>query len=165
MTYLWQKCKHLPNPRWFIPAVIGIMIFFLMICVARGETMDLTKAVIHHSASGDVSATEIDRWHKQNTYVAKDGTIKHWSGIGYHWVIRENGDIEKGRLMTKQGAHAKGRNHYVGICLTGHDKFTAQQYASLIRLLQSLRIKHIEPHHEECPGPGLDLDYIRRIIK
>ena len=113
--------------------------------------MDLTKAVIHHSASGDVSAAEIDRWHKE----------KGWDGIGYHWLIRENGDIEKGRLMTKQGAHAKGRNHYVGICLTGYDKFTAQQVAALIRLLQTFKIKHIESHHSACPGPGFDMEYVR----
>ena len=145
------KKEMLAMAKWFIPVVIGIMVFFLMICVARGETMDLTKAVIHHSASGDVSVKEIDRWHKE----------RGWDGIGYHWLIRENGDIEKGRLMTKQGAHAKGRNHYIGICLTGYDKFTAQQVAALIRLLQTFKIKHIESHHEECPGPGLDMEYVR----
>jgi len=117
--------------------------------------MDLTKAVIHHTASRDVSAAEIDRWHRE----------KGWDGCGYHFVIRENGDVEKGRLLIKEGAHAKGRNHYVGICLTGYDKFTAQQVAALVRLLQELKIKHIETHHEKCPSSGLDMDYIRRMIK
>lgn len=122
--------------------------------------MDLTKAVIHHSASHDVSVKEIDRWHRERGF----------DEIGYNFLIRENGDVEKGRAITKQGAHALtgkpySRNHYVGICLTGYDKFTAQQVAALVRLLQELKIKHIETHHEKCPSSGLDMDYIRRMIK
>lgn len=155
MTYLWQKCKYLPNPKWFIPVVIGLLIFFSIICIAEGGTMDTSRAVIHHTASVDVSIETVRTWH-----VVENG----WNDVGYHFLIRENGDVEKGRALNKNGAHAKGRNHYVGICLTGNDRFTAQQVVALVRLLQTLKIKHIETHHEKCPGPGFDMAYIRRKI-
>jgi len=113
--------------------------------------MDLSRAVIHHSASADVSAKTIDTWHK----------ARGFDGIGYHFVIRTDGSIEKGRNINKIGAHSKGRNNLVGICLTGNDKFTEAQKKSLISLLNQLRISNIERHHEECPGKGLNLDYIR----
>lgn len=122
---------------------------------ARAEGIDMTSAVIHHSASPDVSAKTIDRWHKE----------RGWSGIGYHFVIRANGTIEKGRPLNKIGAHAKGRNNYVGICLTGYNHFTKAQVKSLITLLNDLGINHIEAHHQQCPGPGLDMQYVKNHIK
>ena len=60
---------------------------------ARSKT-DLI--VLHHSASADVSAAEIHGWHR----------AKGWAGIGYHFVIRKNGSIERGRPQEMIGAHA-----------------------------------------------------------
>lgn len=131
--------------------VLICLLFFTT--VAQAE-VDTSRAVIHHSASSDVSASTINQWHKQ----------RGWDGIGYHFVIRSNGTIEKGRPLTKVGAHAKGRNHYIGICLTGYNTFTKAQIKSLITLLNDLDVKQIERHHEECPGKGLDLNYIRTHI-
>lgn len=113
------------------------------------------KAVIHHTASHDVTVKEIDRWHKE----------KGWDGIGYHFVIRADGEVCEGRKLKKIGAHAKGRNHYVGIALTGYDIFTPAQIKSLITLLIELDITHIESHHKQCPGPGLDMNMIRKEIR
>lgn len=70
--------------------------------------------VIHCSATPpdmNIGADEIHRWH------VKD---RGWSDIGYHHVIRRNGVLEKGRSLTRSGAHAKGHNKdSVGICLVG----------------------------------------------
>lgn len=115
---------------------------------AHAASMDYTRAVIHHTASPDVSAKVIDRWHKE----------RGWSSIGYHFVIRADGSVEKGRELWKQGAHAKGRNNYIGIALTGYDKFTPAQINSLRRLILKLKIQRFERHHAQCPGPGLDLE-------
>ena len=52
--------------------------------------------VLHHSASRDVPAAEIHGWH----------LARGWAGIGYHFVIRKNGNIEQGRPMQMIGAHA-----------------------------------------------------------
>lgn len=118
------------------------------------KSIDLSKAVIHHTASHDVSAETIDKWHKE----------RGWDGIGYHFVIRKDGTIEEGRNINKIGAHAKGRNNYIGIALTGYDKFTEEQKLSLIQLLLDLKVTHIERHHEECPGNGLNIEKIQKLI-
>lgn len=138
--------------RWWILLVIPtLLLIFLNIRRAQARPVDTSKAVIHHTASHDVSASTIDQWHKE----------RGWDGIGYHFVIRKNGSIHKGRPLTKLGAHAKGRNHYVGIALTGFDDFTQAQKDSLTRLIRDLGIRHIEPHHEKCPGPGLAGIYVK----
>jgi len=131
---------------------LAIILLILFTGLARGAEVDTTKAVIHHTASFDVSANTIDRWHK----------ARGWDEIGYHFVIRANGDIEEGRPLTKKGAHAKGRNHYVGIALTGFNDFTAMQIKSLRGLLIQLGVRKVERHHENCPGSGLNLELIQK---
>jgi len=127
----------------------------LLCCNLVYAKVDTTKAVIHHTASHDASVAEIDRWHKE----------RGWDCIGYHFVIRKDGTIEEGRTLEKNGAHAKGRNHYVGIALTGYDTFTVDQINSLKTLLKRLGITHIEGHHENCPGPGIDLEQIQKEVQ
>jgi len=129
---------------------ILILILLLLITPLAYPQMQLDKAVIHHTDSHDVSVKEIDKWHRQ----------RGWDCIGYHFVIRKNGSIEKGRPLWKKGAHAKGRNEYIGIALTGYNNFTNKQITSLKRLLIKYNIKHIENHHQNCPGKGLNLDKI-----
>ena len=134
--------------------IISILLIGILLCQglfvnsASASEVDTAKAVIHHTASGDVSAATIDEWHK----------ARGWDGIGYHFIIRASGKVEKGRSITKKGAHAKGRNHWVGIALTGYDTFTMAQIDALKKLLSRLRITKIERHHENCPGPGIDMD-------
>jgi hypothetical protein len=128
---------------------------FIFIKEAHACDVDQTKAVIHHTASHDVSAATIDDWHKE----------RGWDGIGYHYVIRKDGTIEEGRDSCKIGAHAKGRNNYLGIVLTGYDVFTSKQIKTLKSLLLRIGVTHIEGHHEHCPGEGLNLNEIQRSLK
>ena len=114
--------------------------------------MEWSGIVIHHTASPDVSWREIDRWHRE----------RGWSGIGYHFLIRENGFIELGRNIDTQGAHARGKNDtHIGIAYTGEGNErppTLTQISSLCFLVGGLMNKYgiawenIEGHHEECPG-------------
>jgi N-acetyl-anhydromuramyl-L-alanine amidase AmpD len=61
--------------------------------------------------SMDIGVAEIRRWH-----VGENG----WSDIGYHYVIRRNGELEAGRPVGSVGAHAKGHNTgSIGVCLVG----------------------------------------------
>ena len=110
--------------------------------------LDLKKAVVHHTASHDVGAKVIDKWHKE----------RGWWGVGYHFVIRKDGRIENGRPLTMLGAHARSRNNWVGIALTGRDTFTNAQVESLRALLEDMGIERVERHHQECPGDGLELE-------
>ena len=81
----------------------------------RSATRDITEVVVHwtaHFINQDIGAEEIHGQHKQ----------QGWNGIGYHYVIRKDGTIERGRPINKQGAHAKanGHNEYsIGIGFVG----------------------------------------------
>lgn len=63
--------------------------------------------------------------------------------IGYHFVITKDGGIHIGRPIAVQGAHAKGFNkHSIGICLTGKEEFSYQQFESLRKLCDNLVKQH-----------------------
>jgi len=103
---------------------------------------EINKVVVHCSAtkqSMDIGAEDIRGWHKS----------KGWDDIGYHYVIRRNGVVEKGRDVSIAGAHAKGHNfNSIGICLVGgidndskaDDNYTLKQYNALIQLISFLEI-------------------------
>lgn len=90
--------------------------------------------IIHCSASphrGD-TAEDVHRWHKE----------KGWDGIGYHYVITEDGTIEAGRPLYWQGSHCRGYNDESwGICLLGEDMFTDVQITKLKALVNKLKQK------------------------
>lgn len=123
---------------------------------SRVEAQEWVGVVIHHSASPEwTTAKDINRWHKERGF----------DEIGYNFVIKSDGQIERGRDLSKPGAHAlnpapsRNRTH-IGICLTGYNNFTKEQYASLRKLLRELGSRYpdlvIERHHEECPGSGFE---------
>ena len=98
--------------------------------------------VIHGSATpatADIGAADIDRWHRERGYFS----------IGYHFVIRRDGTIERGRPLDQPGAHARSYNHRsIGICLVGgvaadkktpENNFTEAQMESLEALLRELK--------------------------
>lgn len=73
----------------------------------------ITAIVIHCSATKegkDFGAEDIDRWHRDRGF----------NGIGYHFVVRLDGTIETGRLLSLAGAHTTGHNqNTIGICYIG----------------------------------------------
>lgn len=100
--------------------------------------------VVHCSATKpdmDIGASEIREWHKDRGF--KD--------IGYHFVIRRSGTIERGREESESGAHVEGWNGVsIGICLVGGmnpdgssgANYTMQQYNALKSLLCILLKKY-----------------------
>lgn len=122
----------------------------------------ITKVIIHCAAtkpSMDIGASDIKKWHLD----------RGWKDIGYHYVIRRNGDIENGIAVALAGSHTKGHNaNSIGICLVGgiNDKgepesnFTKAQWATLERLVRVLKVDfpHATVHgHREfaakaCPS-------------
>lgn len=115
----------------------------------------ITKIVVHCSDSpqgrGD-DATSIHRWHKE----------RGWSGIGYHYVITEDGVRQAGRPHYWEGAHVRGHNDgSLGVCLIGRKKFTKVQKAELYSLLVELCKQYpraivyghrdLDPN-KDCPG-------------
>lgn len=104
---------------------------------------DTKTFVIHCSdtkADQDIGVDEIRAWHIKE---------RGWSDIGYHFVIRRNGTVWRGRPLTAIGAAVKGYNYEtVSICLVGGDKadgshettggFAAVQIEALEQLLHYL---------------------------
>lgn len=101
--------------------------------------------VIHCSATRgvqDIGAADIRRWHK----------AQGWSDIGYAYVIRRDGRVEKGRADDEVGSHVKNHNHNsLGVCLVGGldnktwkpvNNFTPAQWTSLEQLVRRLTIKY-----------------------
>lgn len=106
----------------------------------------IDKLIVHCSytpPSMDIGADTIRDWH-----VNGEG----WRDIGYHYVIRRDGAVERGRQDAVAGAHTYGHNaDSLGVCLVGgkselEDKpetnFTGAQYAALSGLIRSLRSQH-----------------------
>ena len=101
----------------------------------------ITLIIIHCSAVRPDQASPaeaIDRWHRQ----------RGWQGIGYHYVVRRSGQIERGRPEEAVGAHCQGHNrHSIGICYEGGldirgqpaDTRTREQRAAMHALLRELK--------------------------
>lgn len=124
--------------------------------------MNVKEIIIHCSATregGDFRAKDIDYWHKQRGFRC----------IGYHYVIRLNGEIEKGRSEDQIGAHCINHNSIsIGVCYIGglaadgktpKDTRTPLQKFAMKKLLKELKSRYpqatIHGHREfaakACP--------------
>ena len=125
----------------------------------------ITLIIVHCGAvrpDQTSSAAQIDSWHRKDN---------HWKfGIGYHYVIRRNGEIEEGRPEWMVGAHCLHHNsHSIGVCYEGGydargqpaDTRTAEQKQAMRTLLEQLHQRYpralIVGHHDlnpqkDCPG-------------
>lgn len=57
-----------------------------------------------------IGVEQIDQWHRQ----------QGWNGCGYHYVVRTDGTVERGRDIAQPGAHCYGHNaESIGICYVG----------------------------------------------
>lgn len=119
--------------------------------------------VLHHTGGNDIdaSAEQIHDWHLNNG----------WAGIGYHFVIRKDGTIERGRPEWAIGSHAYGENdHTIGIHLSGdflQAVPTSEQVEKCAMLIAALNAdygipidrEHVVGHGElmatDCPGVNL----------
>ena len=113
-----------------------------------------TRIILHHAAATTCGASTIHQWHKN----------QGWSGIGYHFVVRKNGTIERGRPEHTQGAHASGSNFdSIGICFEGNfdvETMGAAQKNAGIELIKYLKNKYgiskVYGHRDVmatgCPG-------------
>jgi len=129
------------------------------------------RVIIHHSASGDVSAATIHQWHLDRTTNGRP-----WLGIGYNYVIRRNGNVETGRPVDTVGAHAgaTANGDSIGICVVGnfeHERPTDEQYKALGQLDQEVIAPKYgklvyEGHNKymatSCPGRHFDFVRLER---
>lgn len=109
--------------------------------------MEIDKIVVHCSDSphrGD-TAENVHLWHLE----------RGWSGIGYHYVIQEDGRLEVGRPHYWMGSHVRGHNkNSLGVMLFGISEFTPVQFETLLELVRYL--KHLYPKAEVLGHSDLD---------
>ena len=121
----------------------------------------INKIFVHHSASSqNTTRDQIDIWHKN----------REWDGVGYHYVIENDGSIMMGRPFAKVGAHVKGHNrNSIGVCVVGNYMddlaMTSGQEQSLVVVLHGLLTQfdldanevygHRELGETLCPGKHL----------
>ncbi|MGI6226490.1 MAG: N-acetylmuramoyl-L-alanine amidase [Peptococcales bacterium] len=125
--------------------------------------------VIHHSATKGGDAFSFARYHVNTN---------DWPGVGYHYVILEDGTIQWCNDLEISSYHVKNYNNYsLGICLVGD--FTTEilrvvQKEALKELVRSLldrfnlSIDKVVGHNELNSGatkcPALDMDALREYL-
>jgi len=139
--------------------------------MANLRKQDIKQIIIHHTAAAvDQSAANINNFHINN---------RGWAGIGYHFLVRHDGTIEKGRPLTKQGVHTSGQNHNsIGVCLTGNFSTEdalkrPEQFDAAIGLVAWLLYwlnrqvplnRHRDHNRTECPGNNFPWETLKERV-
>ena len=117
--------------------------------------------VLHHMAANG-SADDVHRAHLANG----------WAGIGYHFFVRKDGRVYRGRPITKVGAHTQGYNSQsVGVCFEGNFEVESMSNAQLqsgrelvAYLRQMYPLAQLKKHGSfsftACPGKNFPFDAI-----
>lgn len=112
------------------------------------------EIILHHAEAKSASVEEVNRWHLE----------RGWTGIGYHFYIRKDGRIYRGRPEWAVGAHAQGHNsRSVGICVEGAymtETMPKAQFDALVGLVREEMAKypgakvlrHRDVNSTDCPG-------------
>jgi len=134
--------------------------------LVKGNMRKTTDYIfIHCSATRPsmdwVDAEEIDKWHRERGFFC----------IGYTWVIKRDGTLEKGRDLYDPTASQRGyNNNAISICMVGgvteddikiaEDNYTPEQWSQLKDLLVEMKevfpkakiVGHNEFSSKECPS-------------
>lgn len=79
---------------------------------SMNERKSTNRIILHHSGVSVLQSIEVIHNYHKNT--------NGWAGIGYHFYVRKDGKIYRGRPENMVGAHAYGANsNSVGICAEG----------------------------------------------
>lgn len=101
----------------------------------------INEIIIHCTANRagcGLKAADIRRYHKE---------ARGFRDIGYHYVVDEDGTVERGRAISQPGAHCKGHNaHSIGVAYIGGldangqpcDTRTREQKTAMTKLIFNL---------------------------
>lgn len=122
------------------------------------------KIVIHHTgnpADDDLSAADIHRSHLN----------QGWDGVGYHFIVRKDGSVERGRPLECIGSHAYDYNQYsIGIHVCGNFEIAepTQEQLNVLPMLiadlcdaygliagKDIVVGHRDLMETACPGENL----------
>ena len=118
------------------------------------------KIVLHHAEASICTVQQIHSWHLGNG----------WSGIGYHFFVRKDGTIYRGRPENAIGAHVSGANtNTLGICAEGSymtEIMPTAQLNAIKWLIQYLDNKYEQLPiygHREVGSSNSGDDWVRRL--
>ena len=121
-----------------------------------------TDRIILHHAAGNGTAESIHKYH----------VSLGWKGIAYHYYVRKDGTIYRGRPEDTVGGHTSGYNsRSIGICAEGNfetDVMSDAPRDAIRALVLDIRtrypdtqtIKHKDVAATACPGKNYPFDYI-----
>lgn len=127
----------------------------------RAETTDL---ILHHEA-GEGAVEDIHRYHLS----------LGWSGIAYHYYVRRDGSVYRGRPENMKGGHTKNYNGTsIGICFEGNfetESMSEAQKTAGLALVADIRSRYpgiIVGGHKAysataCPGKNFPLQEMKEV--
>lgn len=87
----------------------------------------------------DIGFKQINEWHRQQGWLSSKSKVS----CGYHYIVRRDGRVERGRLDEETGAHVKSLNKdSLGVVWVGRKSPTNAQYNTLMTLINGLRDKY-----------------------
>jgi N-acetylmuramoyl-L-alanine amidase-like protein len=136
------------------------------------------RGIVLHTVgvAGDATVAGIRKYHVEHN---------GWRDIGYHFLIRKSGTLEKGRPLDQYGAHLEGANDTIGICVAGdgdHENWTLAQRDTVVRTCAEFcrqhgwiveqvighregpRVFNAKPVSKTCPGKLIDMGAVRSAI-
>lgn len=120
------------------------------------------RIILHHAAATSCTVEQVHQWHLNNG----------WSGIGYHFFVRKDGSIYRGRPENKVGSHAVNHNYNsIGICAEGNfqvELMSDAQKNALKELVSYIKgkyniskvQKHLDVNTTACPGKNYPFEEI-----
>ena len=127
-----------------------------------GSRSTSTHLILHHAAAAGVSAETIHNWHLGNG----------WAGIAYHYYVRRDGSVYRGRPESWLGGHTTNWNYCsIGICFEGNfdvEIMPEAQRRAGAELVADIRSrypgiivgKHKSYNATACPGANFPYDDI-----
>ena len=122
------------------------------------------RIILHHSGVSVLQSVEVIHNYHKNT--------NKWAGIGYHFYVRKDGSIYRGRPEEMIGAHAYGANSdSIGICAEGNfnEETMSEVQKNAIRelvayLKEKYNITKVQRHSDTiattCPGKNYPFEDI-----
>lgn len=123
-----------------------------------------TKYIILHHRAGNGDVQSIHNTHLKNG----------WSGIGYHFYVRKDGSVYRGRPVNVVGAHTTNYNSIsIGVCFEGNFesetmpevqiKAGQELVVYLKNLYPSAEVKrHKDFNSTACPGKNFPFEKIKK---
>ena len=129
-----------------------------------GKRRGAPPLLVHHNSGGLGPASGIHAYHRS----------LGWSGIAYHYYIRKDGTICRGRPEWAMGGHTHLHGSSLGICSEGnyqHTRHMPQKQKDAVRELtrdihsrypriKDIRHKDVPDNSTDCPGKYYPFAYV-----